>query len=192
MGKEHNSILIGQKIKSLRERKELSVRALAKKIPISDTYLAKIESGSDINISIEKGIKIANALGIHFNELFDIELPERQEENQYKEGVEKLKIENERLNNQIFRLEKMVSLYEEQNEILKPFRLAFIQERTISELMVHATIERMKELVQKGQKIEITSHDIRQAAIALYKTEYPEIELNPYLNLTPGEVPKKQ
>lgn len=190
--KEHNrkkkkeltpeKIQILEKLKNLRISKNLSQSQIAKLIDISQAAYAKIESGETVDITIDIGKGIAKALGISFNELFEIEIADNN-----KQEAE-LRVEIDRLNDIINGQKELITLLKAQNEILNPFRFAFIQERTISELMVHSTIERIKELYQKGEKFEFTSSDIRQAAIDIYKKEYPDIELNPYLFLTPGEM----
>lgn len=191
----------GNKIKRLRKSKGLSLMDLAKMVEIpdsarskvepgktkniSDTALSKLETGKTTSITIDLGKSIAKALEISFNELFDIEVDENK-------GQEvELKTEINRLNDLINSQKEFITILKEQNEILKPFRSAFIQERTISELMVYASIERMKELAQKGEKIEITSPDVRQDAITIYQREFPDIELNSYLLLPPSEIKKK-
>lgn len=192
--KEHNrkkkltpeKIQILDKLKKLRTGKNLSQSQIAKLIDISQAAYAKIESGDTFDITIDIGKGIAKALGMSFNELFEIETIKN------KEQEDELKAEIERLSEIIKEQKGLISILKEQNEILKPFRIAFIQERSISELMVYATIERMKELAKSGGKIEMTSFEVRQAAIEIYKKEYPDIELNPYLFLTPGESKKKQ
>lgn len=175
-----------EEIKKYRTQKNLSQGKMAEIIGISQAAYAKIECGITQNITIDIGKGIAKALEISFNELFEIEVAENK-------GQEvELKAEIDRQKDLINGQKELITILKEQNEILNPFRFAFIQERTISELMVYATIERMKELAQKGEKIEITSFDVRQAAIAIYQKEYPDIELNPYLFISPSEMKKKQ
>ena len=80
----------GNKIKRLRKSKGLSLMELAKMVEIpdsarsqvepgktkkiSDTALSKLETGKTTSITIDLGKSIAKALGISFNELFDIEV----------------------------------------------------------------------------------------------------------------------
>jgi transcriptional regulator with XRE-family HTH domain len=63
----------GDKIKILRKQKGVTQVNLGKKLGISQAAIAKIESGSTYTISIELGKKIAEALQVNFEELFDIE-----------------------------------------------------------------------------------------------------------------------
>jgi len=176
---------INEKIKRIRLEAGVNQAVVARSAGLKQSSYASIEKGDTKAISIEVGRGIAKALGLSFNELFEIELSENS-------GKEvELKAEIDRLNDTLNGQKELITILKEQNEILKPFRSAFIQERTISELMVSATIERMKKLAQKGEKIEITSFDVRQAAISIYQKEYPDIELNPYLLISPGEMKKK-
>ena len=57
------------KIKEIREKKELTQEGVAKKAGISANYYAKIERGT-INTSIEKATKIAKALGVEVSDIF--------------------------------------------------------------------------------------------------------------------------
>lgn len=57
------------KIKEIREQKELTQEEVAKKAGISPNYYAKIERGT-INTSIEKANKIAKALGVEISDIF--------------------------------------------------------------------------------------------------------------------------
>lgn len=64
---------IGDKIKTHRKVKGLSLMELAKLLEVSDTALSKIETGKTKSITIDLGKGIAKALGISFNDLFEIE-----------------------------------------------------------------------------------------------------------------------
>lgn len=166
------------RIKEIRTAKKISQDQISKHLGITQAAYAKVESSK--SITVDRLYKVAEILNVSVGDLLRIELTENK-------GQEaELKSEILRLNDIINGQKKLITILEEQNEILKPFRSAFIQERTISELMVSATVERMKELAQKGEKIEITSFDVRQAAIAIYQKEYPDIEINPYLFIPPG------
>ncbi len=57
------------KLKEIREQKELTQEEVAKKAEISANYYAKIERGT-INTSIEKANKIAKALGVEVSDIF--------------------------------------------------------------------------------------------------------------------------
>lgn len=57
------------KIKEIREQKELTQEEVANKAGISPNYYAKIERGT-INTSIEKANKIAKALGVEVSDIF--------------------------------------------------------------------------------------------------------------------------
>ena len=57
------------KIKEIREQKELTQEEVAKKAGISTNYYSKIERGT-VNTSIEKANKIAKALGVEVSDIF--------------------------------------------------------------------------------------------------------------------------
>lgn len=64
-------ILVGTKIKELRELKGLSISVLAKNAGISKGYLSDIEKGAKENPSVDVLEKIAIALGVNVSDLFD-------------------------------------------------------------------------------------------------------------------------
>lgn len=105
---------LGSKIQSLRKSKGLSLMQLATKLDVSDTALSKIETAKTTSITIELGKGIASALGVSFNELFEIEVFENKE----------LNIENERLKGRIKELEKVINLYENH---IKSFQFAVLE-----------------------------------------------------------------
>lgn len=62
-----------ENIKNIRIQKGLSQSKMAELLDISQTGYSKIEKGTYDNISLELAIKIANILGMPFDELFEIE-----------------------------------------------------------------------------------------------------------------------
>lgn len=62
----------GQKLKQLRADRNMSQIELAEKINMEKSNLSRLESGRN-NPKLITIIKIANALGVTFNELLDIE-----------------------------------------------------------------------------------------------------------------------
>ena len=63
-------ITIGQRIRALRETKNMAQKDLAYAADLDRTYIASVECGKR-NISIVNIEKIANALGVSLNEFFD-------------------------------------------------------------------------------------------------------------------------
>lgn len=61
---------IGQRIKELREKAEMSQKDLAYTADLDRSYIASIENGQR-NVSIVNIEKIAVALGVSLKELFD-------------------------------------------------------------------------------------------------------------------------
>lgn len=62
---------LGQKIRQLREEKELSLNGLAEKAGISKAYLSQLENSVSKQPSAEILLKIASALGITIADLLD-------------------------------------------------------------------------------------------------------------------------
>ncbi len=61
--------LIGEKIKSLRTDKKMSISELAEKAGVAKSYLSSIERNIQINPSIQFIEKISKVLGVSVNEL---------------------------------------------------------------------------------------------------------------------------
>lgn len=61
--------LIGDKIKQLREEKDMSISELAEKACVAKSYLSSIERNIQSNPSIQFIEKISNVLGVSINEL---------------------------------------------------------------------------------------------------------------------------
>lgn len=66
-----DQITIGTKIKAWRAKKDMTQDELAKKADIPYPTLAKIESGTVQNPSIDTVVKIAAGLGISIDELIN-------------------------------------------------------------------------------------------------------------------------
>ncbi|MDB4582951.1 helix-turn-helix transcriptional regulator [Draconibacterium sp.] len=187
-----------KKIKERRKELKISQKQVAEIIGISQAGYAKIEKIKDgKSISIKNGISIAKALNISFNELFDIEKPVNPEE------VD-LTNENMRLKKELALKEELSELYKEKNELLKPYRQAYIQELAIGETMVIVTEKKVREtienaLVERGVKPEllkeikynITSAELRQEAIKHLKKEYPHLDFDSFYYPTLNEIKNK-
>lgn len=64
--------MIGKKIKELRKKRGLSQRQLGEIVGVSESQISNIESDRK-STSIERQLKIADALGVHVSELYDDE-----------------------------------------------------------------------------------------------------------------------
>jgi len=62
-------VLIGEKIKRLRNEKDLSISELAEKAGVAKSYLSSIERNIQSNPSIQFMEKIGHVLGVSVNEL---------------------------------------------------------------------------------------------------------------------------
>lgn len=67
--KEGVCVLIGEKIKRLRNEKDLSISELAEKAGVAKSYLSSIERNIQSNPSIQFIEKIGQVLGVSVNEL---------------------------------------------------------------------------------------------------------------------------
>ncbi len=67
--KEGVCVLIGEKIKQLRNDKDLSISELAEKAGVAKSYLSSIERNIQSNPSIQFMEKIGQVLGVTVNEL---------------------------------------------------------------------------------------------------------------------------
>ncbi|WP_372648013.1 helix-turn-helix domain-containing protein [Draconibacterium sp.] len=107
---------INEKIRRLRIEKGISQADVASQSGIKQASYSNIEKpqskGGNKSISIDIGKGIAKALGVSFNELFDIEIPNSDQVSRIEEENSKLKKENEQLEKRVNELEKMVSLLE--------------------------------------------------------------------------------
>lgn len=65
--------LIGKNIKKNRIKKGLKQRELAKKLYLSDSFIAKLESKTRQTVSIDTLEQIANALDVDIKEFFNKE-----------------------------------------------------------------------------------------------------------------------
>ncbi len=72
--------LIGEKIKSLRTDKKMSISELAEKAGVAKSYLSSIERNIQINPSIQFIEKISKVLGVSVNELIRDEKKNEPEE----------------------------------------------------------------------------------------------------------------
>ncbi len=75
MKNSEQAIKRGKELLKRRKSKGFSRKEMSGIIGISDTAIANIENGLTENISIDLGKKIADALNVSFNELFEIEIP---------------------------------------------------------------------------------------------------------------------
>ncbi|MGM0939602.1 MAG: helix-turn-helix domain-containing protein [Bacillota bacterium] len=72
--------MIGEKIKSLRTDKKMSISELAEKAGVAKSYLSSIERNIQINPSIQFIEKISKVLGVSVNELIRDEKKNEPEE----------------------------------------------------------------------------------------------------------------
>ncbi|NMH89979.1 helix-turn-helix domain-containing protein [Flavivirga algicola] len=70
--KDEVLVLFGKKLKELRLKKKLSLRALEKECDIDNSYISKIEHGK-ANISFHTITELAGAFKVHPKELFNFE-----------------------------------------------------------------------------------------------------------------------
>ena len=63
-------VSIGNRVKALRNAKDLSQDGLANKINLDRTYLSRVEAGKQ-NMTVETLLKICDGLGVTVKEFFD-------------------------------------------------------------------------------------------------------------------------
>lgn len=115
---------INEKIKRIRIEAGINQADVARAAGIKQSSYASIEKGDTKSISIEVGKGIAKALGISFNELFEVEILQNDS------LINELKAENERLkeqlnltNQQSVLKDKLISGYEKQIEDAKHYSM---------------------------------------------------------------------
>lgn len=136
---------IAEKISSIRISKGIPKVDIARACGITQTAYANIEKGETKSISIEVGRGIANALGISFNELFEIELPSGNNE-----LIHKLQEEIQNLKKQIDDKSLLIDLLLKEKEIFK--RTAIISVVEYSDSIINEIDERMKETSTNSAK----------------------------------------
>lgn len=70
--------LFGKRVELLRKEQKLSLRQLAQRCDVDFSDISKIEKG-ERNIQMTTILEIAKGLGVHPKELFDFEMPERED-----------------------------------------------------------------------------------------------------------------
>lgn len=154
MEENQEAIKRGKKIAKLRESRSLSIRKMANIIGISDTALAKIEKGKNENIKIDTGIKIAKALDVSFNELFEIEMPSAANEKKLEEEIKRLEEMVSQQNEMLELQGKMIKLYKEYDdknalEFKKLESISAFSKELISGLPKGTPVEKVLEMFSK-------------------------------------------
>ena len=139
-----------EKIKRLRKSKGLKQDDICQMIGITQPSFASIENGKTKSVSIDLGKKIANALNVSFNELFDIEYS----------GYQKCKEENENL------IKENIALKE---EILKDKR-TIIDFLSLNDLLLPLAAKIYNEKKPKNETVDL--NNIEEVLADLYKLPY--------------------
>jgi XRE family transcriptional regulator, fatty acid utilization regulator len=93
LNKESASLLLGIKIKKLRQEKGLTLSEFAAKAELSVSYLSEIEQGKK-HPKLEKMISIAKGLGLSYNELAHLELNDNRFNNFHMSLLESFPFQN--------------------------------------------------------------------------------------------------
>ena len=135
-------VSINEKITEIRLSKGIKQSDVARAAGLKQPSYASIEKGETKSITIEAGKGIAAALGISFNELFEIESPSDSKIKNHED-------EKEKLNKRISDIEKMLSLQEQVNQnlrsaILEAYDWANYKDGGIDAFLERETIENDK------------------------------------------------
>ena len=139
----------GSRIKQARLKSKLTQLELSEKIKISQPALAKIESDTTENISLNIAKKIALALDIDFGELFDIDNIQNKEYLTLKKNVNNLKnklSEVEEISNSVLKFAAFTSF---QTESIKN------EFNVLKQLIKNTKAINKKEINLSIQKLEI-------------------------------------
>lgn len=96
---------VSEKIRELREAKNLSQKKLAEIAGVSQPTIYNVEHGKVDNITLSIGKNIAKALGVSFAELFEIETPGT--------GTSEASAELEQLRNLVINYENEIKVYQD-------------------------------------------------------------------------------
>lgn len=151
---------ISEKIKRLRKSSGVSQLEVAKSAGITQSGFASIEKGDTKAISIEVGKGIAKALGISFNELFEIEVDSKSNESQ-KNEIEELKGKIEELQGRIEELQERISEKDKilalQEQINKNFKNSLL-EQVYSDLSNYAINQKSLDVFIANESEEIKAY----------------------------------
>lgn len=114
-------VTINEKIKNIRIEKNIKQSEVARSANIKQPSYASIENGKTKSISIEVGKGIAKALGVSFNELFEIESTDIYDINELKEKIKILDGENAILKERLRDKNKLTIYYEDTAKYLQLF-----------------------------------------------------------------------
>lgn len=111
------------KIKRLRKSSGITQIEVATAAGITQSGFAAIEKGNTKSITIEIGVGIAKALGVPFNELFEIEIGNAPKEEVFNQ-IEDLKGKLEELKERISEKDQLIKAISNQNKQLKSHYLS--------------------------------------------------------------------
>ena len=155
---------IHEKIRELRKQKGINQKQVADFAGLSVAAYSNIESGISKSITIEAGRGIADALGLSFNELFEIEVPFDYASEELKKDVEKLLEMLKAGSNRISELEKrieekdlLIDLLKSDNQRIKNDIIKYI--KLIADYQIYALINlQPKLMLTDEQKSKIQKH----------------------------------
>jgi transcriptional regulator with XRE-family HTH domain len=148
---------INEKIKRLRKLSGISQVEVATSASITQSSYASIEKGDTKSISIEVGKGIAKAIGISFNELFDVE-PSKENSEQ----IDLLSAENEDLKEKFEEKLQLLEMLKKEKEQFKFF------------LLFHTFIEYSKDMVDINKEIMNTEIEEERLRLENKKNDVAE------------------
>lgn len=206
---------ISNRIKHLRESKNLSQKKLAEIAKVSQPTVYNIEHGKTDNVTLTVGKRIAKALGVSFGELFEIEgsgknvTELKKEVDRLQEENEKLKKENkeikERYKSQVNDKEQIIQFLKAEKEIYRKNVVNSImswydfKKMDIEDKIKNAKTDREKKYHEKVLESQTMSKDymienfIHQGFIRKEHIEnyYNELKKH-YMGLTEGSLKKNE
>jgi transcriptional regulator with XRE-family HTH domain len=152
---------VNEKIKRLRIKSGVNQADVARSAGIKQSSYASIEKGDTKSITINVGKGIAKALGVSFNELFDVEISPDKDEKKLLNEIERLKRE----------LSDLEGLCEIQRESLSLYKQSF----TVTDRMVELVADKLSKLIPEGDEAKVIVDKIRSQALSELQKEFPDL-----------------
>jgi len=163
---------IGNKISVLRRAKGINQKEFAGEIGVSQPSLIKFEKGETDIIPLGVAKKLAQKLGVSFNELYEIETPASNDRYE-----ELLRAQFEELEQKVLYQEKMIERYEKQVEFLSGYFYAYKSQGEFAKEIVLTVILSYENYLKEAKipkiiPIGLVSSKVRKDAIRLLNKQF--------------------